>query len=204
MQTRTRTLPTVTLPVLALLGVLAGCSGERNWRVSRTSPETVADVDYRFDDEDARSVARGMIADALSKPWLDVWQREHEGRPIMVVGNIRNDTEDYINSDLFTDPIREELLNSGRVRVKLERDLRAEVRQERLDTGFNDPETVKAVAKEVNADFMLLGRMKDVKERSRDQRTVISYYQITLELVNIETNESEWIQTEEIKKIATR
>lgn len=184
--------------------LLAGCGGSKEWQISREDPESVADLDYRFDEDDARQVANGLIADALSKAWLDEWLGAHEGRPLIVLGNVRNDTEDYINSDLFTDPIQEELLNSGRIRVKAQRDLRADLREERLDTAFNDPATVKAAAMEVNADFMLLGRVKDQKERSRDGKKVISYYQVTLELISIETAEKVWIETQDIEKRAKR
>lgn len=183
--------------------VLGGCNG--NWNVERRDPGTVTDYDYRFDEDDARQVAHTMIGDCLARPWIDNWMSEAGGkRPLIVLGNVRNDTQDYINSDIFTDPIQKELLNSGRVRVKAEKDLRQDLRDERLDTKFNDPATVKAIAKEVNADFMMLGRVKDQKERSQDGRKIISYYQVTLELINIETAEKVWIQNAEIEKKATR
>lgn len=187
----------------AMIAGLAGCSG--NWNVSRRDPSTVTDYDYRFDEDDAREVAKAMIADCMARPWIAQWKAASGGKdPLVVVGNVRNNTEDYVNSDIFTDPIQQELLNSGRVRVKAQKDLRQDLRDERLDTKFNDPDTVKAIAKEVNADFMMVGSVKDQKERSRDSRKIISYYQVTLELVNIETAEKVWIHNHEIEKKATR
>lgn len=187
------------------MGVVGGCAGERDWRVDRVDPESVTDLDYRFDEDDARQVVRTMVADALSRPWLDRWAATHGGAaPLIVVGNVRNDTQDYINTDLFTDPIQTELLNSGRVRVKAEKDLRQELRNERLDTEFNNPATVKAVAMEVNGDFMLLGSVKDQKERSRTGRNVVSYYQVSLQIVDVETAEVVWRDETEIEKIARR
>ncbi|MFM9994211.1 MAG: penicillin-binding protein activator LpoB [Phycisphaerales bacterium] len=194
---------------VALAGVmvgaaaLGGCSG--NWNVSRRDPSTVTDYDYRFDEDDAREVAKAMIADCMSRPWIDKWNAVSGGKdPLVVVGNVRNNTEDYVNSDIFTDPIQQEFINSGRVRVKAQKDLREELRDERLDTKFNDPETVKAVAKEVNADYMLIGSVKDQKERTRDGRKLISYYQVTLELIDVEKAEKVWIHNHEIEKKATR
>ena len=193
---------------LAMLGlvvlVLVGCKSE--WQIDREDPQDVADLDYRFDEDDARQIYRGMAADALSKPWIDEWMRGHEGaRPIIVVGNVRNETEDYINPDLFTDPIREELLNSGRVRVFVEKDLRSELREERISTQeFSRPEYIRKVANEISADFMMVGAIKDQKERSRDLKKIINYYQTTLELIDVESGEVVWIQTEEIEKRAKR
>ena len=187
----------------ALVLTAGACSP--NWKVKRVDPEKVVDLDYRFDDEDARQVARGMIEDALGKPWINEFMAVNEKRPLVVVGNVKNETEDYINPDLFTDVIQEELLNSGKVRFIAERDLRAELRQERIeDLEFRDPATIKNAAMEKGADYMMLGRIKDVKERSVDQRKVVNFYQVTLELIDIETNEKVWIESREIKKTASR
>lgn len=187
------------------LTLLVGCSGGRNWQVKRVDPTTTTDLDYRFNDEDARQVFHSMVADALSRPWIDNWMRENGGqRPIIFLGNVRNETQDYINTAMFTTQVQEELINSGRVRVKAERDARAELRDERLDIRYNDPETIKAVAKELNADFALVGRILDNKQRSGDGRTIVNYYQANMELINVETAEKVWIQTEEIKKVARR
>lgn len=201
-----RTCRIVSLAGVAALGAIAlgGCASG-DWNVKRVDPKTVTDYDYRFDEDDARQVVQTMVGDALARNWIDRWEAAHgDARPLVVVGNVKNDTQDYINTDLFTDPITTELLNSGRVRVKAERDLRQELRDERLDTEFNDPATVKAIAKEVNADFMLLGSVKDQKERSRSGRNVVSYYQVTLRLVDIESAEVVWQDEAEIEKVASR
>lgn len=190
--------------VLVAAGMLAGCN--KDWKVEREDPESVADLDYRFDEDDARQIFQGMASDALSKPWIDQWMAANEGaRPIIVVGNVANNTEDYIDSFLITDPLREELLNSGRVRVFTERDLRDELREERIATQeFSRPEYIRQVANEISADYMMLGRLKDQKERSSNLKKIINYYQVTLELHDIETGEVVWIQTEEIEKRARR
>ena len=195
--------PIIAASAAALMLSAGACSP--NWKVKRIDPEQTVDLDYRFDDEDAKQIARGMIADALSKPWVAEYMAVNEKRPLVVVGNVKNETEDYINPDLFTDVIQEELLNSGKVRFIAERDLRAELRQERIeDLEFRDPATIKNAAMEKGADFMMLGRIKDVKERSVDQRQVVNFYQVTLELIDIETNEKVWIESQEIKKTAKR
>ncbi len=138
-------------------------------------------------------------------PWLDNWMREHGGqRPIVVVGNMKNATEDYINTGIFTTPFERDLINSGRVRVKAQKDIRAELRDERLDTEFNDPETLKAIAKELNADLILVGQINDDKQRSVSGNKVIAYYQANLELINVETAEKVWIGSHEVQKVARR
>lgn len=183
----------------------AGCASQ-NWRVTRTDPETTVDLDYRFDDDDARRIYRGMVNDCLSKPWIDTFMRENAGRrPVVIVGTVRNATGDYIETKLITKRVEEELINSQRVRLVADRDQRGEIRDERLQQkDWSDPETVKRMGKELGADFMMVGQITDSVERSQDGRTIVNYYQANLELINIETNEKVWVQTEEIKKVARR
>ncbi|MBX3378396.1 MAG: penicillin-binding protein activator LpoB [Phycisphaeraceae bacterium] len=190
---------------LALTATLfSACSG--NWKVDRKDPTQVIDLDYRFNDVDARATAETMIKDILSRPWISNWARDNGGKaPIVYVGTIRNDTQDYnVNPELFTSAIVRELINSGRVRVKAERDARQELRDERLDTKYNDPATIKAIAKELNADFALTGNVQQVMQRTNDGRTLVNYYQINAELTNVETLELVWKEAHEIKKVAKR
>ncbi len=189
--------------IAAGVGMAGGCG--KNWDVERVEPEKSTEVDYRFNDEDARQIFQSMTTDCLNRPWLKNWTRSHSGQPpIIFLSDVRNQTEDYINTQLFTTQIQEELLNSGDVRIKAERDFRDAIREERLDTKFNDPETIKAVAKELNADFALTGFVNDNKQRSNDGRVIVNYYQANMRLIDVETAEIVWSQTKELKKVAKR
>lgn len=189
---------------ILLLTIASGCA-TKNWDVERVEPETRTEVDYRFNDEDARQIFQSMVTDCLNRPWLDEYTRSHPGqRPIVFLGEVRNQTEDYVNTQLFTTQLQEELLNSGLVRLKAERDFRDGVREERLDTKFNDPETVKAVAKELNADYALVGFVNDNKQRAENGRVIVNYYQANMRLIDVESAEIVWSQTKELKKVATR
>ena len=189
---------------LVVAGIFAGCSG--NWKVKREDPTTATDTDYRFNDSDARETVTAVVADCLSRPWASNWSTAHGGKqPIVFLGNVKNDTQDYnVNPELFTNAIQREMINSGRVRIKAERDARQELRDERLDTKYNDPATIKAVAKEINADFALTGNVQQVLQRSNDGKSMINFYQINMELTDVETAEKVWIGSKEIKKSVKR
>jgi uncharacterized protein (TIGR02722 family) len=188
---------------LAGMLVLTGCNNE--WKIDRVDPSKQTDVDYKFNDQDAREVFHELAQDSLSRPWVDNFRRENGGRdPVVYLASVKNNTQEYINTDLFTNQLIEEFINSQKVRVKTPRDARQEVRDERLDTKYNDPATIKAVAKELNADFALMGSISDVKQRSQSGRTVVNYYQVSMDLVNVETQEVVWRKNPEIKKVARR
>jgi uncharacterized protein (TIGR02722 family) len=193
----------VATATLAGLLTLTGCNNE--WKIDRVDPSKQTDVDYHFNDQDAREVFHELAQDSLSREWIENWRSSHAGeRPIVYLASVKNNTQEYINTDLFTNQLIEEFINSQKVRVKTPRDARQELRDERLDTKYNDPATIKQVAKELNADFALMGSISDVKQRSQSGRTVVNYYQVSMDLVNIETQEVVWRRNPEIKKVARR
>jgi uncharacterized protein (TIGR02722 family) len=186
-----------------LLG-LAGCEPTHR-DVKRVPVEEVVDVDYRFNDTDARLVWQGMVNDATFRGWMDRWIQEHGGqRPIMIVGRIKNNTQDLINTNLFTRNFEREMLNSGKIRVVSARDDRGELRDERLEgQEWNTPETRKIMKNELGADLMLLGDINEVVQRSLNGRIISQYYQVNLDLTDIESNEKAWIGSVEVKKVST-
>ncbi|MEC9373820.1 MAG: penicillin-binding protein activator LpoB [Planctomycetota bacterium] len=185
--------------LLAASAAAPGCTKTRE--VNRVDPEVVRDLDYRFDEDDARATAEEMISDALTRPWIDRWLQEYAKQPVIIVGTVRNDTSDYIDTKLFTKQFERALLNSDRVRLVAARDERGEIRDERLQgQEFSRPETVKKMAFELGADLMLIGRVGENIEVSRNRRQRVVYYQVNLELIDVESNEKVWIGEKQIEK----
>ena len=196
------------IPVLLLAGVLGfsltGCS--KSQRISRVDPGEVLDYQVKFDEDDAREVANTMIADALSRPWIDNWMADSGGkRPTVIVGDVLNNTSDYIDSGLFTVAFERDLLNSGRVAIVASSSERTQVRDERRQgQDWSRPETVKRMAYELGADMMLIGRIAENREIHRNKKRNIRYYQVALELIDVESNQKVWIGVHEIEKRETK
>lgn len=194
--------------VMGVMGVavvmgLAGC--QPTYRdVQRVPANQAVDVDYRFNDTDARQVWQGMSDDALFRGWLDQWIKENGRRPVVIIGGIKNNTQDYINTNLFTRNFEREMLNSGKVRVVAARNDRGEIRDERLQgQEWNSPQTRKAMKNELGADLILVGDINDMQDRSLSGRTVVKYFQVNFDLTDLESNEKAWIGSVEIKKVST-
>lgn len=187
----------------AMCAGLGGC--QPTYRdVQRVPAEQAVDVDYRFNDTDARQVWQGMVNDATFRGWLDRWPQEHNGqRPVIIIGGIKNNTQDYINTNLFTRNFEREMLNSGRVRVVAARNDRGEIRDERLQgQEWNSAATRKVMKNELGADLILVGDINDIQDRSLNGRTVVKYFQVNFDLTDIESNEKAWIGSVEIKKVS--
>ena len=188
--------------LLAVTGLLVGCSGSQ---VKRVPVEEVVDLSGRWNDTDSRLVAQEMIEDALSRPWLPEFHGSHNRSPVVIVGFIKNQSHEHINSDIFTKDLERSLLNSGKIKFVASRDERGWVREERDDqnkTGYTNPETIKKIGKETGADFMVIGSVNSVKDEVKSRYVIL--YQVNLELVDIETNEKVWIGQKDVKKVVKR
>jgi uncharacterized protein (TIGR02722 family) len=193
-----RIVPAAAL-LLTVAAAAAGCASHRV--VERADPREVLDYQARFDEDDAREVSAHLIADALDQPWLDQWEAGHEARPVIIVGDVANDTSDYIETRLITKALERELLNSGRVDLVAAAAEREQLRAERRQgQDWSRPETVKRMAYELGADLMLIGWIGENVEVSRSRARRIQYYQVSLELVDVESNRKAWIGTHEIEK----
>ncbi|MBX3359787.1 MAG: hypothetical protein KF745_15330 [Phycisphaeraceae bacterium] len=198
----TRCVIVAGLAVTLSLAWLGGCS--KNMTVTRTDPENVVDLDYRFNADDAREVYKATVDDALFRKWIDNWMGSHGGaKPIVVIGPIKNDTQDYIVTANFTEEWQRELLNSERVRFVASKEDRPDIREERQQgQDWNTPETRKQMRAETGADLILLGRVTDDKQKSLDGKQIVAQYRVGLQLWNIESNELLWSGSKEIKKLA--
>jgi len=78
-------------------------------------------------------------------------------------------------------------------------DKREALRNERVDQQtFASSETAKDWGLELGADFILQGTISSIVDTYKKEKVV--YYQINLELSNLETNEIVWIGEKKIKK----
>jgi len=184
--------------LLAVVMFLGACSSTP--RVTRTSSDEVVDLSGFWNDTDSQMVSREMIDDSLGRVWIDEWRGATGKKPTVIVGSIRNKSSEHINTRTFTKDLERAFVNSGRVRLVAASDERSGVRDERLDQLRNSTiDTAKSMGKEIGADFMLIGGINTIIDAAGG--TKVRFYQVELELVNLESNEKVWIGQKKIKKI---
>ncbi|MDH3251819.1 MAG: penicillin-binding protein activator LpoB, partial [Ignavibacteria bacterium] len=99
----------------------------------------------------------------------------------------------------FVKNLEKELINSGRVNFVANKEERQEVREERADQQEHAAtESVKRFQQEAGADFMLQGDIVSIIDQEGGEK--VKYYQVNMELVNIESNRKVWIGEKKIKK----
>lgn len=173
-------------------------------KVKRMEVEQTKDVSGSWNDTDSREVAKTMIEDCLNGAWYAKALKEKGGKdPVVIVGTVRNDSMEHINTNIFIEELQRALINSGKVEFVASKDERGELREERLDQDeYSSEATRKAFGKEVGADYMLSGVLSDIKDKEGSKFVV--FYQVNLKLIDIESNKILWNGQKQIKKYVNK
>lgn len=192
------------LSCLLLIGliVFSGCGPTT--KVTRLDTETITDLSGKWNDTDSRLVANTMITDCLGHAWIiDHMAEANAKKPVVIVGNIRNKTNEHIATQTFIGDIEKAFVNSRKVRTVSSKSERGEIREERVDQSEHAAlETIKQMGRELGADYMLTGVISIIEDRKAGEQAVS--YQTDLTLTNIESNEKVWIGQHDIKKYIGR
>ena len=185
----------ITYLWLALvLGLLAGaCS----------SVEETVDLSGRWNDTDSRLVSEAMITDVLSRAWIDQYRARKGRDPVVIVGAVRNRSEEHINTRTFVSDLERALINSGEMAFVAGSGEREALREERKDQAAHASEaTAKEEGEEIGADFMLQGAINTIVDRIDGE--AVKFYQVNLELIDIQSHRKVWIGEKKIKKRVKR
>lgn len=184
--------------ISTLILFLAGCGSSRT--VQRTSSDTTVDLSGRWNDTDSRLTAKKIVDGLLDSRWIINFNKENDRKPVVIVGNIKNNSSEHIQTKIFSKDIERELINSGEVKFVASSEERAEIRDERAEQQqYSSMETAKRLANETGADFMLKGVISTQNDSFDGQ--AVKYYQVDLEMIHLETNEKVWMDSKKIKKL---
>ncbi len=189
---------TVKLGLISLIAiVLTACGGTS---VSRLDVQDEVDLSGAWNDTDSRLVSEEMIADALSRPWVDNYANKEGHAPAVIVGTVRNLSHEHINVRTFVADMERALVNSGRVEFVASSVERGEIRNERIDQDLNSSEATRnAAGQETGADFMLKGEINTIIDQEGKEQ--VRYYQVDLTMISMADNRKVWLGQKKIKKL---
>ena len=187
------------LKLLAVFSMISLSACSSSMKGSYNDPSQAEILDDRWNDTDARKTSEAIISQVLSRPWLKEFKRSTRKKPVVIVADIENRTDEHIDTKALTEFIRDELINSGKVRFlnNQQRDkLLAEIKYQ--NSGMVSSKTRKKAGKQIGADFMLSGSISSSVHSRKGTKTVT--YQTALTLTNLETSEISWSGKKRIKK----
>jgi uncharacterized protein (TIGR02722 family) len=183
-----------------LLGVFAVLSLSGCWyTVREIDPNKKKHYTEEYSHTDQRK-AVVHFADSLA---TSAPLKDREQPPVLVVYGIDNRTGEHIDTKGFTDKLDVALLKTGKVKL-VNKDQRENVEKE---VGYSesakvDPAMRIQVGKQIGAEYMLTGRFSSIDRKEpkeiRLRKGRLLYYQLTLELTSLTTNQIEWKDEVEI------
>lgn len=184
--------------VLAAFAVVTTISCAR--KVTRIDPGEQIDLSGRWNNTDSRLTAEEMTKTILGAPWLTDHMSAKAGqKPVVIVGFVTNKSSEHIEAETFVKDVEQSFIQSGRVRLVQGGKKREELRAEKADQQTNaSASSMKKFGLEQGADFILQGSINSIIDSQKRKKVV--YYQVNLELTNIQTNEVVWIGDKKIAK----
>ncbi len=188
-----------TLPLLAL-ALLTGCQTQQAVYVDPNKGQGIVSLD-QIDIQDFANAADSMLQSLYDSPALAGASRGGQ-RPVLMLGNLLNDTANNFDMSMLTKKITVSLTRSGKVGVS-------------KAAGFGGPEDLAAAearrnaaflggeaAKPIMPDFTLTGKILEARAAAGNVRQTSYVFQ--LNLTEVKSGLSVWEEEKIITKQGTR
>ena len=192
----------VTVLVLGTVVFVNGCG--KSVEVARVDSGKEIALTDKWNDEDSRLVAEEMINDMLSYPWISQFNQRFPGKePLVTVQRVRNKSHEHIAVDTFVNDIKRAVIRSGKAGFIATLEERQDTRAELADQDMNaSADTRMEMGEEDGANFALSGAINSIVDQLDNQR--VTYYQVDLKLINLQTAREVWNGSKKIKKFMER
>ena len=191
-----------TVLVLGTVVFVNGCG--KNVEVARVDSGKEIALTDKWNDEDSRLVSEEMINDMLSYPWISQFNQRFPGKePLVTVQRVRNKSHEHIAVDTFVNDIKRAVIRSGKAGFIATLEERQDTRAELADQDMNaSADSRMEMGEEDGANFALSGTINSIVDQLDNQR--VTYYQVDLKLINLQTAREVWNGSKKIKKFMER
>ena len=191
-----------TVLILGTVVFVNGCG--KSVEVARVDSGKEIALTDKWNDEDSRLVAEEMINDMLSFPWISQFNQRFPGKePLVTVQRVRNKSHEHLAVDTFVNDIKRAVIRSGKAGFIATLEERQDTRAELADQDMNaSADTRMEMGEEDGANFALSGTINSIVDQLDGQR--VTYYQVDLKLINLQTAREVWNGSKKIKKFMER
>ncbi len=174
----------------------AACSGPRAFtRGTYEDPNAIEMLSDQFNENDLQLIAKKMVESlASSKAFAQI-----HGRPIIVVGKMKNSTSEHIDMRSLGDKVQVELQKTDRFTF-MDKAAREEIAQEYefQQSGYVKPGQAKGPGQQASADYLMTGEISSIVQEVGADKLV--YYKMTSKLHNLRSGTIDWLDDKELRK----
>lgn len=191
---------TLVLAVMGATLVLGGCASNK---VSYADPQGVDTTSINFSSTDLQTTTQKMVTSMLSSPAVARITTDGN-RPILFFSNIRNETNEHINTSMLSNSVSTQLINSDKFQFTDMTQVQQmkEQMQYQAQSGMVDQKTAVQMGQQVGAQYMLYGSIADMQAANSSQQS--QFYLITLSMTDLKTGLITWQDQQQIRKVQQR
>lgn len=185
---------TLVLVLVAVLG-LSACGGPKAFTKGEyDDPTRVELLDDKFNEADMQSMADTIVKAVVACPEISA-----DKRPVVIVDQVKNNTEEHIDMQSLTDKIRTALIKTRRVKF-VDKEARETLDEEYRynEAGNVSKEKQKKRGKQTGADYVMRGAMATNIQQVGNDKFI--YYKLTMNLTNLESSEIDCTEEKELRK----
>ncbi len=194
---------TAELAALSAMLMAGGCAMFRQ-KVAEGDVNALPALDARYGAQDLRKLSESIAAKIAGEPQF----AEQPGSLVMIIYGIQNRTTTFVDTQAMADRMRILLREKSGSKFQFVNESR---RQELLkEQGYQaqqaTDESRVAIGRQLGARYMLTGSLVEMQKRTgrqvRVSKTELMYYQLTVEITDLETGIIVWDTQEEFARTA--
>jgi uncharacterized protein (TIGR02722 family) len=190
----------LALLICALL--VSGCS--RDYTTEIDLDEDVAE-DAEFSSADLFKITDGMISSMEANGFSKVYTAQHGGeKPVMLLARgLENNTDEHIETRLILEKTRTAMMKSGMAQFVDDKAFDEALEQLNMQaTDLYDDSKAARIGRFVGAKYILRGSITNI--RKQDGRETRNYFNVTMNIVEVETLLITWTDEVEFKRASTK
>jgi penicillin-binding protein activator len=188
---------------VASVVLTTGCSAFRG-RVSESDVNKPVRMSADYDYEDLRTMGKAVGESIMGSEFL----KAMKAQPVFVTMGVQNRTNEHIDTKALTDTVRATMFEAGKVSFVNEARRDDLLKEQGYQAANATPESRAAIGKQLGANYMLSGSLVEIKKKSMKQVRVSSqeeiYFQLTMEITDLETGLIVWQKQFERARTASK
>jgi len=188
--------PLIIFPSILLL---TGCAMFRV-KVTDTDVNNMPEYDARYGPQDLRRLSDELSTEIANCSLIT----NQQAAPIMIIYGVQPRTETFVDTQALTDRIRTSLLKTGRMQFVNESRREDLMKEQGFQAQSATDETRTAIGKQLGARYMLTGALVEMRKttgaQARVSKTELMYYQLTMDITDLETGIVVWSTQKEFAR----
>jgi len=169
-------------------------------KVSDTDVNKMPEMDARYGPQDLRRLSDEISTEIANCSILT----NQPTSPIMIIYGVQPRTETFVDTQALTDRIKTTLTKTGRVQFVNEARRDQLMKEQGFQAQSATDDTRTAIGKQLGARYMLTGAIVEMRKTTgaqvRVSKTELMYYQLTMDITDLETGIVAWSTEKEFAR----